>query len=356
MTVGCILIGLVVGSMLSFLLWNFFCLIFGSVDTHGFQFSLKGLVISIIFSIVVLISVVRNAAKYMKKVSLMDLLHATSKGEPIRATSLILGPLGVVLSILGLLLGYALPIYTYINFQVKMPGWWGVTYLLTVIGICFIYIYSVGCHKRGRNAKKYYDNLILYSTMKFQGKQTVKNMCVLTLMIAASLFAVFYPMTIDGLPYTDKEKAGTALLERCKKMTSPEPTYIGDYRGFSMDLSFDTSTSVFHVSLKGNLSHMVDLGTDVFGNIQRLDNAIEGLPKRLEVVKDNLEETIKQFETAKVDVCKPFNQEEELQTKTARLNELNALLNVDKRENEIVGGEPDEGDEEPTPKKKNRER
>ena len=91
-------------------------------------------------------------------------------------------------------------------------------------------------------------------------------------------------------------------------------------------------------------------------NITRFDNALEGLPKRLEINEQELENTKKQFETAKVDVCKPFNQEEELQTKTARLNELNALLNVDKRENEIVGGEPDEGDEEPTPKKKDRER
>ena len=87
-----------------------------------------------------------------------------------------------------------------------------------------------------------------------------------------------------------------------------------------------------------------------------MDNALEGLPKRLEINEQELENVKTQFETAKVDVEKPFNQEEELKTKTARLNELNALLNVDKRENEIVGGEPDEGDEEPTTKSKDRER
>ena len=87
-----------------------------------------------------------------------------------------------------------------------------------------------------------------------------------------------------------------------------------------------------------------------------MDNALEGLPKRLEINEQELENVKTQFETAKVDVEKPFNQEEELKTKTARLNELNALLNVDKRENEIVGGEPDEGDEEPIPKNKDRER
>ena len=156
---------------------------------------------------------------------------------------------------------------------------------------------------------------------------------------------VFYPMTIDGLPYTDKEKAGTALLERCKKMTSPEPTPIGDYRGFSMDLSFDTTTKVFYVSLKGHLSHKVELGTDVFGNLQRLDNALEGLPKRLEVVKDNLEETKKQFELAKVESQKEFPQEAELQEKIKRLAEVEVLLDMDKKDKDGADlGEPEDNE------------
>ena len=97
----------------------------------------------------------------------------------------------------------------------------------------------------------------------------------------------------------------------------------------------------------------MSLGTDTFGNITRLDNALEGLPKCLEMNEQELDNVKTQYETAKVDVEKPFNQEEELKTKTARLNELNALLNVDKRENEIVGGEPDEGDEQPEKRQKN---
>ena len=156
---------------------------------------------------------------------------------------------------------------------------------------------------------------------------------------------VFYPMTIDGLAYHDKEKAGTALLERCKKMTSPEPTPIGDYRGFSMDLSFDTNTKVFYVSLKGYLSHKLELGTDVFGNLQRLDNALEGLPKRLEVVKDNLEETKKQFELAKVESQKEFPQEAELQEKIKRLAEVEVLLDMDKKDKDGADlGEPEENE------------
>lgn len=166
----------------------------------------------------------------------------------------------------------------------------------------------------------------------------------------------FIGMTVKGVFYSEKADAGNAILDACQAMTSPDPVPLGEYRGFQTELSFDTFEKEYKVKLKGELGYSVSLGTDTFGNITRLDNALEGLPKRLEINEQELENVKTQFETAKVDVEKPFNQEEELKTKTARLNELNALLNVDKRENEIVGGEPDEGDEEPTPKSKDRER
>ncbi|HIW85235.1 MAG TPA: DEAD/DEAH box helicase family protein [Candidatus Eubacterium faecipullorum] len=166
----------------------------------------------------------------------------------------------------------------------------------------------------------------------------------------------FIGMTVKGVFYSEKADAGNAILDACQAMTSPDPVPLGEYRGFQTELSFDTFEKEYKVKLKGELGYSVSLGTDTFGNITRLDNALEGLPKRLEINEQELENVKTQFETAKVDVEKPFNQEEELKTKTARLNELNALLNVDKRENEIVGGEHDEGDEEPTPKSKDRER
>ena len=166
----------------------------------------------------------------------------------------------------------------------------------------------------------------------------------------------FIGMTVKGVFYSEKADAGNAILDACQAMTSPDPVPLGEYRGFQTELSFDTFEKEYKVKLKGELGYAVSLGTDTFGNITRLDNALEGLPKRLEINEQELDNVKKQFETAKVDVEKPFNQEEELKTKTARLNELNALLNVDKRENEIVGGEPDEGDEEPTLKSKDRER
>ena len=164
----------------------------------------------------------------------------------------------------------------------------------------------------------------------------------------------FVGMTVKGVFYSEKADAGNAILKACQAMTNPDPISLGEYRSFQMELYFEARE--YKVKLKGELGYPVTLGTDTFGNITRFDNALEGLPKRLEINEQELENTKKQFETAKVDVGKPFNQEEELTAKTARLNELNALLNVDKRENEIVGGEPDEGDDTPTPKNKDRER
>lgn len=144
----------------------------------------------------------------------------------------------------------------------------------------------------------------------------------------------FNAMTIDGLGYFEKEKAGNALLERCKQMTAPEPVIIGEYRGFTMELSFDTNYKVFHLALKNSLSYMVELGTDVFGNVQRIDNALEGLGKRLHENRIKLDEVQKQFEVAKEECKKEFPQETELQEKTARLAALDALLNMDKPERE----------------------
>ena len=164
----------------------------------------------------------------------------------------------------------------------------------------------------------------------------------------------FVGMTVKGAFYSEKADAGNAILEACKAMTNPEPIPLGEYRGFTMELYFEARE--YKVRLKGELGYPVTLGTDTFGNITRLDNALEGLPKRLEMNEMELDNIKKQFETAKVDVERPFPQEEELKAKTDRLNELNALLNVDKRENEIVGGEPDEGEELPEKKPRNLER
>ena len=163
-------------------------------------------------------------------------------------------------------------------------------------------------------------------------------------------------MTVLGVSYSEKAEAGQAIINACKTMNSPDPIPLGTYRGFQMELYFDTMQRNYTVKLKGETSRDVPLGEDAHGNIVRIDNGIERFEETLADTKNSLENTLKQFETAKQEVEKPFVHEEELKAKTARLDELNILLNMDKRENEIVGGEPDEGDSEPAQKRKDRER
>ena len=154
----------------------------------------------------------------------------------------------------------------------------------------------------------------------------------------------FNTMTIDGFGYFEKEKAGNALIERCKKMTSEEPVNIGNYRGFSMELSFDSFQKLFYVTLVGSLSHKVELGTDVFGNIQRIDNVLDGFEKRLGFEKEKLANTNTQYETAKVEAKRAFPQEAELQEKTKRLAAVEALLKMDKKDDNVIDTEISDDD------------
>ena len=154
----------------------------------------------------------------------------------------------------------------------------------------------------------------------------------------------FVGMEVKGVFYSEKADAGKAIIEACKEMTSPAPIPLGKYRGFETELSFDTTERSYCVTVKGETGKQVSLGDDVFGNITRIDNAVERFADDLEKAKDSLADTKNQFETAQKEVQKPFVQEEELKLKLARLDKLNILLNMDKKENEIVGGEPDEGE------------
>ena len=163
---------------------------------------------------------------------------------------------------------------------------------------------------------------------------------------------VFYPMVIDEVNYSEKDKAGQALIERCKTMTSSDPIMVGEYRGFKMILSIDTFANEHKMTLQGSRSYTCSLGANVFGNIQRIDNVIESIPKFKDECVQKLEETKKQFEIAKVESKKEFPRESELAEKMQRLAALDALLNMDKHEPQAVDIVPDEGD---IPKKKNRE-
>ena len=152
----------------------------------------------------------------------------------------------------------------------------------------------------------------------------------------------FSPLTLAGVTHADKKEAGAALLTMCQTMLSPEATQIGSYRGLTLELAFDTFAREYRLTMIGQLRHTVTMGTDVFGNLQRMDNALEGLPIKEQTCREQLFNLQTQLETAKAEVQKPFPREAELNTKTARLEELNTLLNLDHKEPEIVDTEPDE--------------
>ena len=166
----------------------------------------------------------------------------------------------------------------------------------------------------------------------------------------------FVGIEVKGVSYSEKAEGGQKIIDACKEMTSPDPIPLGKYRGFDLELSFDTFEKAYQVKIKGSLSRSISLGTDAIGNITRIDNAIEKIPERLEAKKQELTTLEQQFATAKAEVDKPFDKEEELTEKTNRLGVLNGLLNVDKRENELVDGAPDEGDSVPVSKERAYER
>ena len=162
----------------------------------------------------------------------------------------------------------------------------------------------------------------------------------------------FSPMTLAGKVYTEKKAAGAELLLLCQNMLTPEAMQIGSYRGLTLELSFDSFSQEYRLTMIGQLRHVVTLGTDVFGNIQRMDNLLKSLPLKEQACREKLSDLHNQLETARVEVLKPFPREEELQAKLARLEELNALLNMDKREPEVVAETeaPDNSQQSPTRK------
>ena len=144
------------------------------------------------------------------------------------------------------------------------------------------------------------------------------------------------PMEIDGVTYIEKKPAGTAILAACERKTAVEEAPLGSYRGFSMGLMFDSFQKEFQIILHRQLSYPVSLGNDALGNLQRIDNLLDGLEGRLTNTKRQLETTQEEMRTAKQEAEKEFPKEQELREKAARLQELNNLLNMDERDDALL--------------------
>lgn len=176
----------------------------------------------------------------------------------------------------------------------------------------------------------YQADIQTYKQNKFSGKDT-------------------FSMKIGDRVYMDKKEAGTALIEMCRSAKQPRVAVtIGEYQGFQMSVCFDSFFSKYIVNLKGHISHEVEIEVDPFGNLQRLNNVLEGMDRKMEELGQKLENVEHQLEIAKIEVMRPFSQEEELAEKMERLVELNALLNMDEKGNEgiCVDEEMEDGDAE----------
>ena len=141
----------------------------------------------------------------------------------------------------------------------------------------------------------------------------------------------FAGMEVRGDTLTDKENAGAALLDACKEVKNAEPVQVGSYRGFAMSVSFDAFRQEYTLQLKGQMTHQAILGADPRGNLTRIDNALAQMPQRLESVKAQLDNLYQQQSAAKEEVGRPFPYEDELREKSARLTELDTLLNIDSK-------------------------
>ena len=166
----------------------------------------------------------------------------------------------------------------------------------------------------------------------------------------------FCPMTLKGMTYTEKADAGEMLLAICKDYPMSAPTEIGSYRGFRMEIYYDTVNAHYCMNLCGKAKHKVDLGADAHGNLTRIENELSKLPARLEAAKTKKAETIAQLETAKEEIKKPFAFEDELKEKTERLNALNIELNLNEKDTSVMDTEPEQTEEQPERKCTSRER
>ena len=166
----------------------------------------------------------------------------------------------------------------------------------------------------------------------------------------------FCPMTLKGVTYTEKADAGEMLLAICKDYPMSAPTEIGSYRGFRMEIYYDTVNAHYCMNLCGKAKHKMDLGADALGNLTRIENELSKLPARLEAAKTKKAETIAQLETAKEEIKKPFAFEDELKEKTERLNALNIELNLNEKDTSVMDTEPEQAEEQPERKCASRER
>lgn len=190
--IACIVVGVVLGIGLAFLIWQIFQMVLSNLGDMSLGLSFTGVAIGLVFGLASMVPVLFQLYRFVQRTDMMDILYHEHKNEPLRPVTTKYGISGFVLLILGIALGFIVPTIT-ASMGTQMPGFWSATYLLSLVGLYRIMTYAIMKSKRGRNPQKYYNDLIGSNMMKFQGRQTVRNMSIIALLLTASLFACFYP-------------------------------------------------------------------------------------------------------------------------------------------------------------------
>lgn len=190
---GCIAAGVVLGIGLAFLIWQIFRIILVNLGEMSLGLTIEGVAIGLIFGLVSMVPVLFQLYRFVQRTDMMEILYHEHKNEPLHPVTAKYGFSGIILLIAGIVLGFVVPKVVSSTMGTLLPGLWNVTYLLSLIGIYRIMTYAIMKNKRGRNPQKYYNDLIASNMMKFQGRQTVRNMSIIALLLTASLFACFYP-------------------------------------------------------------------------------------------------------------------------------------------------------------------
>ena len=211
---GCVTAGLILGSILVLFVWQIYRQLLKHSDLGSFTYTAKGYGIGLLFCAISAFCIIVMAMVFMKRSNLMDILYAQRKSEPLKLIKQKYGISGIILLFAGIVIGYGGP-YAAVNRGFRMPGIWSITYLLSLAGIYMFLVYVISHHERGRNPQKYYRNIIPYSMMKFQGKQTIRNMIILSLIIGCALIAGFFiPMTYAGVRVINASPCDYAILCR----------------------------------------------------------------------------------------------------------------------------------------------
>lgn len=195
--VSCILVGVVLGIGIAFLIWQVFQLVLPNLEAMSLGLSVTGVAIGVVFGIVSMVPVLYQLYRFVQRTDMMEILYHENKSEPLRPVTTKYGVSGVVLLVVGLLLGFIGPKIGS-SLGILLPSIWSATYLISLVGLYRIMTYAIMKNKRGRNPQKYYNDLIGSNMMKFQGRQTVRNMSIIALLLTASLFACFYPPQLSS--------------------------------------------------------------------------------------------------------------------------------------------------------------